>query len=516
MAEVFLALVEGPAGVKKLVVQKRAKAGLSEQEGFLEMFLDEARLAARLNHPNVVQTYEVGQEAGRYFIAMEYLDGQPFHRIRARVGPRWFPLGMQIRILIEVLGGLHYAHELADFDGTPLGVVHRDATPQNVFVTYDGQIKIVDFGIAKAKGASSQTHAGILKGKVTYMAPEQALGDRIDRRADIFAVGVMLWEAFAGERMWAGMEDLAVIGRLAQGRIPGLPGDAEREDPELARICLRALAPAPQDRYATALELAHELERWLDLRGEEVSARAVGRFVAAHFTEERAQMKALIQRALSDSGGAAAKSPRAIEIERDPTLVTLVELPARRCPPPLPRRVPPAIETAQEDVPETLRHSSVSMDAIQEPSAASRRVLRSRALATGSALLVGCALGVLVWTVGGTAPLSRVAAAPEGASAVVFTVPAPPAPPPASAGPRLAPAMDAVDLTIRVWPTTARVFLDGLPLSTGWYKGRLPKDGRVHRIRAEAPPFAPKEQIITASGDVIVNLALEARSPAAP
>src|SRR5262249_47546074 len=151
---------EGPAGFKKLVALKRARRGLTDQAEFLDMFLDEARLAARLKHPHAAQPHPAGVVEGRYFITMEDLHGPPLRRIRARMGARWFPLGMQVRIFIDVLGGLHHAHELADFDGTPLGVVHRDATPQNVFLTYDGQIKIVDFGIAKAKGASSQTHAG--------------------------------------------------------------------------------------------------------------------------------------------------------------------------------------------------------------------------------------------------------------------------------------------------------------------------------------------------------------------
>src|SRR5215468_3006277 len=189
MADVYLAVVQGPAGFNKLVVIKKTRSELTRDPEFIAMFLDEARLAARLNHPNVVQTHEVGQEGDRYFIAMEYLDGQPLNRIRARAGSS-FGVNLQVRVLADVLAGLHHAHELCDFDGTPLGVVHRDATPQNVFVTYDGLIKVVDFGIAKAVDSSAETRTGVVKGKVTYMAPEQAKGDRVDRRADIFAVGV--------------------------------------------------------------------------------------------------------------------------------------------------------------------------------------------------------------------------------------------------------------------------------------------------------------------------------------
>src|SRR5580698_5191926 len=219
MADVFLAVAQGPAGFNKLVVIKRARLELEQDPDFLSMFLDEARLAARLNHPNVVQTHEVGQEGDRYFIAMEYLDGQPLNRIRARAGAS-FATDMQVRVLTDTLAGLHHAHELCDFDGTALGVVHRDATPQNVFVTYDGQVKVVDFGIAKAIDSSSETRTGTVKGKVTYMAPEQAKGERVDCRADIFAVGVMLWEGIAGRRMWKGVPELTVVHELIGGKVP--------------------------------------------------------------------------------------------------------------------------------------------------------------------------------------------------------------------------------------------------------------------------------------------------------
>src|SRR5689334_3257328 len=174
MAEVYLAVVRGPAGFNKLVVVKQIRPQLAEDPEFLAMFLDEARLAARLSHPNVVQTNEVGQEGERHFLAMEYLDGQPLSRINQRLGPKGgLPLVMHLRVIADLLGGLHYAHELSDYDGTPLGVVHRDVTPHNIFITYDGVVKVVDFGIAKARDALTLTKVGIIKGKIAYMAPEQ-------------------------------------------------------------------------------------------------------------------------------------------------------------------------------------------------------------------------------------------------------------------------------------------------------------------------------------------------------
>src|SRR5438477_12370279 len=182
MANVFLTVAPGPAGVQKRLVVKELRAELAYDAYIRTMFLDEARLAARLNHPNVVQTYEVGEENWHYFIAMEYLEGQALNRLWRRTDRGGLPLEAQLRILADALGGLHYAHELTDFDGTPLHVVHRDMSPHNVFVTYDGQVKLVDFGIAKAASARGSTKNGMFKGKVTYASPEQVLSAPLDRR----------------------------------------------------------------------------------------------------------------------------------------------------------------------------------------------------------------------------------------------------------------------------------------------------------------------------------------------
>src|SRR5215831_1567362 len=166
------------------------------------MFLEEARLAARLNHPNVVQTYDVGEDHGRYYLAMEYLEGQTFERVRReRNAGKLFPLALQIQMLSRVLFGLHYAHALADYDETPISIVHRDVTPSNVLITYDGQVKLIDFGIAKVLDWVHDTEVGVLKGKARYMAPEQVSGAPIDRRADLYSVGVMLWETLAGQHI---------------------------------------------------------------------------------------------------------------------------------------------------------------------------------------------------------------------------------------------------------------------------------------------------------------------------
>jgi serine/threonine-protein kinase len=195
MADVYLA-VYGNADIdrfQKLLVLKILKPELSADPEFVAMFLDEARLAARLNHPNVVQTIEVGENAGRHFLAMEYLEGQPLNRVMQVLGGHsGFDLSGRLTVLLRALAGLDYAHELADYDGTPLSVVHRDVSPGNILVGYGGQIKLMDFGIAKAKDSSSETRVGMFKGKTAYMAPEQARAGAVDRRADIYAAGVVL------------------------------------------------------------------------------------------------------------------------------------------------------------------------------------------------------------------------------------------------------------------------------------------------------------------------------------
>src|SRR5579859_6512235 len=190
MGNVYLAVARGPGGFNKLCVLKVLRPLLAQERASVKSFLSEGRLAVRLSHPNVVQTFEVAENAGRQAIVMEYLEGRSLAQIAERAqGERAMPIAMQLHVLGCVLAGLHYAHELSDFDGKPLGIVHRDVSPQNVFVTFDGQVKLLDFGIAKARHAGSvHTSTGIVKGKIRYMAPEQMSGETVDRRADLFAV----------------------------------------------------------------------------------------------------------------------------------------------------------------------------------------------------------------------------------------------------------------------------------------------------------------------------------------
>ena len=319
-ADVYLAIAFGPSGFHKLVVLKVLKQSLSCDREFREMFLREARLAARLHHPNIVQTNEVLEVDGTPMMVMEYLDGQPLTQVivRGRQPQHPFTLPMQLRVLVDALNGLHAAHELADFDGTPLGVVHRDVSPHNLFVTVEGHGKVLDFGIAKHQRAWGErletevgTEVGTIKGKLRYMAPEQLAGEKLDRRADIYAAGVILWEALAGERMWKGCSEPEIRSRVQAGDLPmplamplamppATPEAGWREVPSaLDRICRRALSLAVADRHATALELADEIEAALPALGEVAGRREIGATVAKLFDDVRAQTREAIERVLS-------------------------------------------------------------------------------------------------------------------------------------------------------------------------------------------------------------------------
>ena len=284
MGNVYLAVLSGPAGFNKLQVVKRLRTDLAEDRESVTMFLDEARLAARLNHPNVVQTNEVGNDGSHYFIAMEYLEGQSLDQlVRRSQNNGGMPLGIQLRILCDALTGLHYAHELTDFDGSPLGLVHRDVTPHNIFVTYDGNSKLLDFGIAKAATSAHETRAGTFKGKCAYMSAEQIVGDPIDRRADLFSLGAVLWQACTGQRLWKGETDIKIFHKVVSGEIPS-PRTVNPNVPEqLEEICMKALARNRDDRFASAMEMQSALEDFIEEERARFAARATRR------VEERKQ-----------------------------------------------------------------------------------------------------------------------------------------------------------------------------------------------------------------------------------
>ncbi len=298
-ADVFLAFAEGPrgSGFAKLAVVKRLRQNLAEDPEFVSMLMDEGRVTARLSHPNVVQLFEVGRDGEDYFLAMEHLDGQPLHHIERRAAKtgRELPRELYYAVISDVLAGLHHAHELADFDGTPLGIVHRDVTPHNIFVTYAGQVKVVDFGIAKAVGRLTETRQGIVKGKVRYMSPEQAAGGTLDRRTDIFAAGVLLYKAASGQKFWATRDEFEIPQALVDGDYDPSPRAVNPDVPEaIDAICRKALAFRPEDRYATAADMQADIERFLGSRSASTH-RELGTILQELFEKERANLRAVLE-----------------------------------------------------------------------------------------------------------------------------------------------------------------------------------------------------------------------------
>jgi len=262
MAEIFLARTRGPSGFEKLVVLKKVLPKYAGKDRFVQLFLEEAKLAASLDHPNIAQVYDIGMIDGSYFFTMEYLHGQDVRSILHRT---WrtgalFPIEDAVQITRHVASALHFAHEKQRSDGALLGIVHRDVSPSNIIVTYDGATKLLDFGVAKTAASTVKTRTGALKGKIAYMSPEQARGAPLDRRSDIFSLGIVLWEMVTTQRLYRGENDLATLQLIINH--PAKSPRSVRPDcpPELERIVMRALADDPRARYATAGQLVTDLD----------------------------------------------------------------------------------------------------------------------------------------------------------------------------------------------------------------------------------------------------------------
>ena len=293
MADVYLAIAQGPSGVRKLVVVKCMRAGSELDSTLSRMFLEEGRLAALLDHANVVHTYEVGQGDDGVYIVMEYLRGHALSAVQRAAKP--LAPRIAARIAADALAGLHYVHELRDLDGTPLSIVHRDLSPPNIFVTHDGVVKLVDFGIAKTAIATrASTEAGIVKGKLAYMAPEQTSSGVVDRRADIYAMGVVLWELLAARRIVEDLSPVSVVRHTLHGTTPLVSSVRAEIDPALDRIVDRALQRDPEARYATALEMREDLEAFLG-QSAATGVKELAQLMAEHFAEQREQREQQVQ-----------------------------------------------------------------------------------------------------------------------------------------------------------------------------------------------------------------------------
>jgi len=265
MAEIFLARQAGLEGFEKTIVIKRIRPHLSKQPNFVKMFLNEAKLAAQLNHPNIVQIYDLGKIGESYFIAMEYIFGRDMRRIIPKADALGipFPMVYALKIASSVCEGLYYAHARTDLYGNALNIVHRDVTPENIFVSFDGTVKVLDFGIAKAANQIEQTRAGEIKGKLSYMSPEQCMGKQLDNRSDIFSMGVVLYEWLTGFKLFTGDSEVAILKSITEGKIYA-PSYFKADIPEgVEAILMKALEKDRERRYQTSWEMQYDLDQFL-------------------------------------------------------------------------------------------------------------------------------------------------------------------------------------------------------------------------------------------------------------
>jgi serine/threonine-protein kinase len=294
MGQVFLARAEGAKGFEKLLVIKLILPHLIEDETFLNMFFDEARLVARLNHPNIAQIFELGEVDGLAYIAMEYVPSEDLRRLdrTAQKAGKPLPLGLLCRIFADAAAGLDHAHKARDSNGQPLHVVHRDVSPQNVLVGFDGGVKLIDFGVARAMGRMQHTVSGTLKGKYPYMSPEQIDGEEIDHRSDVFALGIVFWELLTRQRLFKGDDDMKTMKLVRECNVP-LPTAINGELPKTVDpVLMKALAKSPKDRYADAQGLRMAIEDLAVQERLQASSSHLAAFMAELYPERISQIEA--------------------------------------------------------------------------------------------------------------------------------------------------------------------------------------------------------------------------------
>jgi serine/threonine protein kinase len=483
MSNVYLAVARGPGDFHKLVVLKVLRADLAQDPAFRSMALGEAKIAARLNHPNVVQTYEVLNEGERPVIVMEYLEGQPLSSVLSRARDGTLTLAMSLQILVDALSGLHHAHELSDYDGTPFGLVHRDFTPHNIFLGYDGHVKIIDFGIAKTGLTEPDSRTGTIKGKVRYMAPEQIVGaPEVDRRADIFAAGMVLWELATRESPWKDAEEIAVINHVINDELPSMRKLAPSVPEAIERICSKAIQFDRENRYATAAEMATDIEQVLAKLSERVLPRDLGRVVTAHFGDVRASTKRVIEEQLAKS-------------QRDDASLALLSIPMLY-----------------------VGDRPASRDASGSTTREGQKVGRPRRAALlGLAVAAVAALGLLL------RPHSDGPAADAGVSTLpTLSTQASSAPtssvPPEASVPPAASAGRQVEIDVRATPASAVISFDGEMAATNPAVSLRAADGARLTVRAQAPGYLPRtvEIVVDRGADLVIKLDREPPVPGHP
>ena len=287
MAEVFKAKIFGAEGFERLVAIKRILPHLVEDDDFVKMFIDEAKIAVRLQHPNIVTIHDLGKAEGTLYIAMEFVAGKDLRALydyeKERAGRT--PIGIACHVVMKMCEALHHAHFATGPRGEPLQVIHRDVSPQNVLLGFDGEVKVADFGLAKARGRMVQTQAGVVKGKLAYMSPEQLRGEEIDHRVDVFGLGIVLFELLSGERLFLGPSDMETLRRVYEAKVPPMQPLNPEVPPELEAIVQRALAKERDERYQTALELHDDLQTFVYGSGRYAGTSSLRNYVREAFPD---------------------------------------------------------------------------------------------------------------------------------------------------------------------------------------------------------------------------------------
>jgi TonB family protein len=421
MAEVWKARRKGVEGFQKIVAIKKILPHLTDSSDFVTMFIDEAKLAAQLNHTNIIHIYDLGKIGDDFFIAMEFVDGKDLRSIlnAARDRRMPLPLGLALLVVSRLSSALDYAHRKRDFEGKELGLVHRDVSPQNVLISFEGDIKLCDFGIVKAVSKASKTQMGALKGKLQYMSPEQAWGRTVDARSDIFSLGALLFEMLTGQRLFTGESEMSVLDAVREGRVQA-PRDLDPRLPlEVNALVLKALAKDPKDRFASGGDLHREIDAILASLKPAPTQRDLALYMGKLFDAE----------------------PRAAAAESAPAAAT-VEVPK-----PVPASAAPAPATAQAPAAEA---------ALEPKPGRPDEALESASAGGGKMLWIGIAaavvIGLVAWMLFG-----RGGAAPESAPTPPAAVGADTAPTPGAATPATGTEAAPAPAAGAAPPTTAEV-----------------------------------------------------------
>ena len=360
MASVFLGYYrEATDGRGRLVAMKVIKEIYSLNQEFVTMFTDEAKIVSRLNHPNIVKVYELGVERNRLFMAMEFLNGQSLWNVWAACRDKGVRLRYDVAAWIgaRVAEGLHHAHELCDEHGQPLDLVHRDVNGSNIFINYDGQVKVIDFGLAKAANKVSKTRAGMVKGKLAYMSPEQTVGDDLDRRTDVFALATTLWELTVDHRLFKGKDEVDTLQRVHSALVPNAMELVEGYPEDLWLVLATALQRDPEDRYPSAAQMAIDLDRFARSSGRPVNEEVVAGIMQALFSKEKAEHEAWVADATrAEPAGAMPMKPQTEVVVRNLDANLDAELS---------RPADPALSRRGDFAPASIRRPSQSMAAVR-------------------------------------------------------------------------------------------------------------------------------------------------------